>query len=1078
VKRIVSFLLACCLVCTLIVQSIPCTALKVEAATQEAWLWPVADCRRVSSNFGWRDLYGSGYYDDQHRGIDISDGRSDLVVRASKSGTVITSINTCPHDNNDAACSCNGSAGNYIVIKHDDGTYSRYLHLRAAGMHSLGTVKQGETIGYVGSSGQSYGYHLHFDMCTDINNRNGTLLNPMPTNSEITIVNSYSLPSGWPSAKTTYIFDMTRPSKPVLKTTIEKNYITFTWGATDNTTHYNLWIDKKNDNGEWESQEQIFYAESGVGRFFQSGEYRAQLLSYNSNAWESDGSDWVHTWADDVYFSVEELKFITYCDENGNTASMDEYTKGTSFSIPQGYPRQQGSYFSGWAYEPDAEQYDLRPGDTVTINDDIILYPVFITHEQAVSGEEVYIFDISEFDDSNYNIETVEYTEQEVVDASYWTQWSDFSTSKVVENDTTQVRTTTLYRYYYFLCPSCGGHEPFYGTSDCGATIPSDAWNIGWFEIPYSESNYQTYSYTSKKYYTTSLGDGGHWIFSAGNLWDTAAGTKDASGSDEVISTGYSSRNYVERSETISKTVTAYKITPKQVEPVLNTISVSTTPYKTTYTIGEDVDTTGLALKLTYSDGSTKIITTGFTVSGFDSVTAGTKIVDVTYEGKIVSFTVTVTEPEPQIEAKIIVSNEKGLPGDTVTVPVSISDNPGIAGFTFVFDYDTSAMTLTGISKGTVLQDGTFTPNVAGKTLNWFNAVNVTENGTLFNLTFKLSQSAAVGDYSVTVALKDGKSTNFVNENAKAQRVTFGSGQISVLNPVMLTSVSIQSTPTKISYNIGEGLDTTGLTLKLTYSDGSSKTVTTGFTVSGFDSATAGTKTVTVTYEGKTTTFTVTVTEPEPEIDENAPKIVVSSGSGILGQQVQVAISLENNPGITSMLITVVYDTDVLQLVSVEDCEKLGIAFHSDNLTSPYTLSWANDTATSNYVVDGDIAVLIFNVLDTAAIGETAINISYDYDNYDIIDKDMNPIRFTTLSGNYTIRDVLVGDVNGDGKVNTLDRVVLTRYIAKWAEYTADDICIEAADVNSDGKVNTLDRVILTRYIAKWNGYTELPYAG
>ena len=176
-------------------------------ASAESWLWPVEDCRIISSNFGWRDLYGSGYYDDMHRGIDISDGRGDLPVRASKSGTVITSINTCAHDNNDAICSCNGSAGNYIVIKHEDGTYSRYLHLRATGMHALGSVAQGETIGYIGSSGQSYGYHLHFDMCTDINNRNSTMLNPMPTNSEITIYNSYSLPDGWPSTKTTYVFE-------------------------------------------------------------------------------------------------------------------------------------------------------------------------------------------------------------------------------------------------------------------------------------------------------------------------------------------------------------------------------------------------------------------------------------------------------------------------------------------------------------------------------------------------------------------------------------------------------------------------------------------------------------------------------------------------------------------------------------------------------------------------------------------------------------------------------------------------------------------------------------------------------
>ena len=72
--------------------------------------------------------------------------------------------------------------------------------------------------------------------------------------------------------------------------------------------------------------------------------------------------------------------------------------------------------------------------------------------------------------------------------------------------------------------------------------------------------------------------------------------------------------------------------------------------------------------------------------------------------------------------------------------------------------------------------------------------------------------------------------------------------------------------------------------------------------------------------------------------------------------------------------------------------------------------------------------------------------------------------------------DVIVGDVNDDGKVNTLDRVIVTRYIANWSGYTEENINMIAADVNCDSKVNTLDRVILTRYIANWSGYTSLPY--
>jgi len=71
---------------------------------------------------------------------------------------------------------------------------------------------------------------------------------------------------------------------------------------------------------------------------------------------------------------------------------------------------------------------------------------------------------------------------------------------------------------------------------------------------------------------------------------------------------------------------------------------------------------------------------------------------------------------------------------------------------------------------------------------------------------------------------------------------------------------------------------------------------------------------------------------------------------------------------------------------------------------------------------------------------------------------------------------ILYGDVNGDGTVNNKDRLVLTRYLAKWTDYPEEIINMAAADVNGDGKVNNLDRLILTRHLAKWTGYEELPY--
>lgn len=80
----------------------------------------------------------------------------------------------------------------------------------------------------------------------------------------------------------------------------------------------------------------------------------------------------------------------------------------------------------------------------------------------------------------------------------------------------------------------------------------------------------------------------------------------------------------------------------------LSSIAVTTQPTKTTYSIGESFDPTGMVVTATYSDSSEDIVTNQCTPSGFDSSTAGTCTVIVTYEEggvtKTDSFDVTIEE--------------------------------------------------------------------------------------------------------------------------------------------------------------------------------------------------------------------------------------------------------------------------------------------------------------------------------------------------------------------------------------------------------------------------------------------------
>lgn len=213
-------------------------------------------------------------------------------------------------------------------------------------------------------------------------------------------------------------------------------------------------------------------------------------------------------------------------------------------------------------------------------------------------------------------------------------------------------------------------------------------------------------------------------------------------------------------------------------------------------------------------------------------------------------------------------------------------------------------------------------------------------------------------------------------------------------------------------------------------------------------------------------------------VDENAPQIVVGAKRTAAGKTVDVTISLKNNPGLVSATLRVAYDTNVLTLVRVTDAGTLGTTSHKPEFSEPYTLAWVNDTATSNYTYNGKIVTLTFEVAEDAALGKYPITVSYDYDNYDIYNADAEKIKFATVNGYVEVLDVILGDVNSDGVVNNLDRMILTRYLADWEEYGEESINLVAADVNGDGLVNNLDRMILTRHLADWDGYQELPYVG
>ncbi|MFZ2072373.1 MAG: LysM peptidoglycan-binding domain-containing M23 family metallopeptidase [Minisyncoccia bacterium] len=94
-------------------------------------------------------------------GIDLAAPKGTEIV-ASASGTVLLARN-----------GYNGGYGNMVIVQHPNGTKTLYGHMSKLGTHTGAKVSQGETIGYVGSTGRSTGPHLHFEI-TGAKNPGGT----------------------------------------------------------------------------------------------------------------------------------------------------------------------------------------------------------------------------------------------------------------------------------------------------------------------------------------------------------------------------------------------------------------------------------------------------------------------------------------------------------------------------------------------------------------------------------------------------------------------------------------------------------------------------------------------------------------------------------------------------------------------------------------------------------------------------------------------------------------------------------------------------------------------------------------
>ena len=448
--------------------------------------------------------------------------------------------------------------------------------------------------------------------------------------------------------------------------------------------------------------------------------------------------------------------------------------------------------------------------------------------------------------------------------------------------------------------------------------------------------------------------------------------------------------------------------------------------------------------------------------------------------------TVSFASPSPEIE----IGSGSAAPGEAISLPVEIKNNPGISYFSISISYDSSRLRLDGLEKGEGVP-GNFSYS---RKVIWMSSSDVTFNGTLFNLNFTVLDNAPAGDASVSVTYNEGDIYNAneddVNFAVKAGKVSVGSLTVPQIvvgsaegaaGSTVHVPVEFCDNPGVSTYTLAVEYDDTRLNftgassnpdlggqfivaekivwVSLDETDYNGTFLTLDFSIP--NGAAPGEAYVTVSYSAgdicnynEDEVYFETVPGKVTVVAGDAPKITVGEVSGAPGEAVSVPVEFDGNPGISTFTLTFGYDTEKLSLNSVTPADELGGQFvFADRAV------WVS---MDEVQFDGVFLTLNFTILDGAAEGDAEITVSYSAG--DICDYDENEVYFETVPGKVTVESaVLIGDVNNDGMITIRDLSELKRLLAGASE---DEFNLANSDVSGDGLVTISDLSSLKKMLA------------
>lgn len=415
-KRLLSFGMVCLLLVTLLPTMMP----TVSAAKVYDFLFPVK-AGKLAYKYGYSESYGG-----THTGIDIHD-RDDDTIYAACAGEVVATANKCEHVDYGKECEHYSTYGNYIKVKHADGTYARYGHLKKDSLKVKkgDKVKKGQAIATMGSSGYSTGKHLHFELRKS-NDKTEINVNPLSMNGSI----SYAYSGYATDPKVTY--EAIYENAYLIKSAANNQYLNVV-GAKDsdeakiNTVKYTgskgqvFGIKKAQDGYTLMPQCSTKRVVNPYADLVASGKtvnlYKLTTSKDDCSQWwkfQSSGDGYIirnvqnpdvclttnaagdkitvktYTGADNQVWYLEKACTVTY-DANGGTGAPDSQRLRAGYEtlLSAQKPTRECHTFMGWSTESDDSTAVWVENSAVTIYEDTTVYAVWSVNHSYGDGNGV-----------------------------------------------------------------------------------------------------------------------------------------------------------------------------------------------------------------------------------------------------------------------------------------------------------------------------------------------------------------------------------------------------------------------------------------------------------------------------------------------------------------------------------------------------------------------------------------------------------------------------------------------------------------------------------------------------------------